>query len=89
MLIVRENTECLFVGKESIDESQSKAVAERVITRAASERVARTAFQQARSRFVQAQEAAEHQSRFSSTAALMLRFYFFFLFVHLVALTFI
>lgn len=33
MLIVRENTECLLVAKEQIDESKGRATAERVITR--------------------------------------------------------
>ena len=65
LLIVRENTECLLIGKETIDEAKTKAVAERVITRAASERVARTAFLQAKLRYLQAQDAAEHQRKFS------------------------
>ena len=69
LLIVRENTECLLIGKETIDEAKTKAVAERVITRAASERVARTAFLQAN---LQAQDAAEHQRKFSG-APLTLR----------------
>lgn len=56
------------MGKETIDEAKSKAVAERVITRAASERVARTAFLQAKLRYLQAQDAAEHQQRFSGPA---------------------
>lgn len=68
MLIVRENTECLMVGKETMDEAKGKAVAERVITRTASERVARTAFLQAKTRFLQAQEALEHQSKFTASA---------------------
>lgn len=68
MLIVRENTECLMVGKETMDEAKGKAVAERVITRTASERVARTAFLQAKTRFLQAQDALEHQSKFTASA---------------------
>jgi isocitrate/isopropylmalate dehydrogenase len=70
---VRENTECLLSGKESIDEASGRATAERVITRTASERVARTAFQQAKARYAQAQDAAEHQSKFAGSSALNLR----------------
>jgi homoisocitrate dehydrogenase len=48
-LIVRENTEGLYSGRERQD--GDTAIAERVITRAASERIARVAFEQARKRF--------------------------------------
>ena len=48
LLIVRENTEGLYSGRERRD--GDTAIAERVITRAASERIARVAFEQARSR---------------------------------------
>lgn len=46
LLIVRENTEGLYIGREHLEEGQ--AVAERVITRQASQRIARTAFELAR-----------------------------------------
>ena len=46
-LIVRENTEGLYSGNETIDEKEEKAVAQRVITRKASERISRLAFEQA------------------------------------------
>ncbi|MBQ6139599.1 MAG: NAD-dependent isocitrate dehydrogenase [Methanobrevibacter sp.] len=46
-LIVRENTEGLYSGNETIDETEEKAVAQRVITRKASERISRLAFEQA------------------------------------------
>ena len=46
LLIVRENTEGLYSGRERRD--GDTAIAERVITRAASERIARVAFEQAR-----------------------------------------
>lgn len=54
LLIVRENTEGLYAGRERI-ESQSEAgvesaIAERVITRAASERIARVALERAQAR---------------------------------------
>ncbi|MBS1251168.1 MAG: Homoisocitrate dehydrogenase [Anaerolineales bacterium] len=49
LIIVRENTEGLYAGRERL-EGDDTAIAERVITRAASERVARTAFELARSR---------------------------------------
>lgn len=50
LLVVRENTEGLYSGRERRD--GDTAIAERVITRAASERIARTAFEQARRRAV-------------------------------------
>ena len=48
LLIVRENTEGLYSGREQRE--GDTAIAERVITRAASERIARVAFEQARRR---------------------------------------
>jgi homoisocitrate dehydrogenase len=48
-LIVRENTEGLYAGRER-SEGADTAIAERVITRQASERIARVAFEQARRR---------------------------------------
>jgi homoisocitrate dehydrogenase len=48
-LIVRENTEGLYAGRER-SEGADTAIAERVITRQASERIARVAFEQARMR---------------------------------------
>ncbi|MCE7983803.1 MAG: isocitrate/isopropylmalate dehydrogenase family protein [Caldilinea sp. CFX5] len=50
MLIVRENTECLYVKQERWADEGATAIAERVITRRASARIAHTAFQQARLR---------------------------------------
>lgn len=47
MLIVRENTECLYVRQERLEDSGNTAVAQRVITRRASERIARSACEQA------------------------------------------
>ena len=46
-LIVRENTEGLYSGNETIDDGKEKAIAQRVITRKASERISRLAFEQA------------------------------------------
>lgn len=48
LLIVRENTEGLYAGRERVE--GDTAIAERVITRRASERIARVAFEQARKR---------------------------------------
>jgi homoisocitrate dehydrogenase len=48
LLIVRENTEGLYSGRERSD--GSTAIAERVVTRKASERIARSAFAHARQR---------------------------------------
>ncbi len=50
MLIVRENTECLYVRQERLEDDGNTAVAQRVITRRASERIARKAFEAARAR---------------------------------------
>ena len=47
-MVVRENTEGLYAGKETSD--GETAIAQRVITRKASERIARAAFELARSR---------------------------------------
>lgn len=45
-LIVRENTEGLYSGEETIDEDGQKAIANRVITKKACERISRLAFAQ-------------------------------------------
>ncbi len=50
LLIVRENTECLYVRQERLEDGGNTAVAQRVITRRASERIARKAFEMARKR---------------------------------------
>jgi homoisocitrate dehydrogenase len=50
MLIVRENTECLYVRQERLEDNGDTAVAQRVITRRASQRIARNAFELARAR---------------------------------------
>jgi homoisocitrate dehydrogenase len=49
LLIVRENTEGLYSGIERVEENGDRAVTERVITRRASERIIRKAFDMARS----------------------------------------
>lgn len=49
LLIVRENTEGLYAGRERA-ENDDTMIAERVITRGASERIARIAFQHAQAR---------------------------------------
>ena len=48
LVIVRENTEGLYSGLERIDEGGNRAISERVITRRASERIIRKAFDIAR-----------------------------------------
>ena len=48
LLVVRENTEDLYSGIERVEENGDRAVSERVITRRASERIARRAFELAR-----------------------------------------
>jgi homoisocitrate dehydrogenase len=47
MLIVRENTECLYVKQEHFEDDGNTAIAKRVITRRASQRIAKMAFEQA------------------------------------------
>jgi homoisocitrate dehydrogenase len=49
LLIVRENTEGLYAGRERREDDDT-AITERVITRKASERIVRVAFEQARAR---------------------------------------
>jgi homoisocitrate dehydrogenase len=48
LVILRENTEDLYVGIEHVEENGDRAVGEMIITRRASERIARKAFQAAR-----------------------------------------
>ncbi len=48
LVIVRENTEDLYVGNETTEDGGRTGVAQKVITRGASERVARLAFELAR-----------------------------------------
>ncbi len=50
LVIVRENTEDLYVGIERVEDNGDRAVGEMVITRKGSERVARAAFELARKR---------------------------------------
>lgn len=50
LVVVRENTEGLYAGRERVEDGGATAIAERVITRRASERIARVAFELARAR---------------------------------------
>ncbi len=50
MVVVRENTEGLYSGRERLEDDGSTAIAERVITRHGSERIVRQAFELARER---------------------------------------
>lgn len=50
LVIVRENTEGLYAGRERLEDGGDTAIAERVITRRASARIARAAFDLARRR---------------------------------------
>lgn len=50
LVIVRENTEGLYAGRERVEDEGRRAVSERVITRAASERIVRFACEFARRR---------------------------------------
>ena len=48
MLIVRENSEGLYIGSERVEENGERAVTERIITRRGSQRILRKAFELAR-----------------------------------------
>jgi homoisocitrate dehydrogenase len=50
LLVVRENTEDLYIGRERVEDNGNTAIGEMQITRRASERIARAAFEQARLR---------------------------------------
>lgn len=50
LVVVRENTEDLYIGRERLEDDGATAIAERVITRAASARIVRTACELARTR---------------------------------------
>ncbi|MFN3373049.1 MAG: isocitrate/isopropylmalate dehydrogenase family protein [Chloroflexus sp.] len=50
LVVVRENTEDLYSGRERLEDDGNTAIAERVITRAASARIARTAYEIASAR---------------------------------------
>ncbi|MDO9120635.1 MAG: isocitrate/isopropylmalate dehydrogenase family protein, partial [Anaerolineaceae bacterium] len=50
LLVVRENTEDLYIGRERVEDNGETAIGEMLITRRASERIARAAFEQARKR---------------------------------------
>jgi homoisocitrate dehydrogenase len=59
LVVVRENTEGLYAGRERLEDDGDTAIAERVITRRGSQRIARTAFELAARR---RQTAAESDS---------------------------
>lgn len=48
LIIVRENTEGLYAGSERLEDNGNRAISERIITRYASERIIRKAFEIAR-----------------------------------------
>ncbi|WP_298406088.1 isocitrate/isopropylmalate dehydrogenase family protein [uncultured Chloroflexus sp.] len=58
LVVVRENTEDLYSGRERLEDDGNTAIAERVITRAASARIARTACEIAHAR-----QAAGHPGK--------------------------
>jgi homoisocitrate dehydrogenase len=65
LVVVRENTEGLYVGLETSD--GETAIAQRVITRRASERIARVAFELARSRKTRNEERGTRNITLSSS----------------------
>jgi homoisocitrate dehydrogenase len=50
LVVVRENTEGLYAGRERLEDDGATAIAERVITRRSSQRIVRKAFELARER---------------------------------------
>ena len=50
MMIVRENTEDLYVGREFVENDGKKATAFKIVTEKASKRIAKVAFEMARQR---------------------------------------
>lgn len=50
LVVVRENTEGFYAGRERVEDHGDTAIAERVITRRASERIVRVAFELAKTR---------------------------------------
>jgi homoisocitrate dehydrogenase len=73
LVVVRENTEDLYMGRERLEDGGDTAIAERVITRRASARIVRMAFELARARAAQEPETKNQEptqgsagSRFSA-----------------------
>ena len=64
LVVVRENTEGMYAGRERIEDGGDTAIAERVITRRASERIVRAAFELARARATAGHQppGAEHSA---------------------------
>jgi homoisocitrate dehydrogenase len=58
LVVVRENTEGLYAGRERVEDGGDTAIAERVITRRASERIVRYAFELAGERVAQGRPSA-------------------------------
>ncbi|MBC8161282.1 MAG: isocitrate/isopropylmalate dehydrogenase family protein, partial [Roseiflexaceae bacterium] len=69
LVIVRENTEGLYAGRERVEDGGETAIAERVITRRASERIVRAAFELARTRAEQGLGAGGWVTRSDTPAA--------------------
>ena len=62
LVVVRENTEGLYAGRERLEDGGDTAIAERVITRRASERIVRAAFDLARARAQGIESQADTQA---------------------------
>lgn len=63
LVVVRENTEDLYIGRERLEDGGSTAIAERVITRHGSKRIVQQAFELARERAATMGKAAATISR--------------------------
>jgi len=63
MVIVRENTECLYVKRERLEDNGNTAIAERVITRKASTRIAEMAFKIATKRLAERSKESRKKAR--------------------------
>ncbi|MFN8502131.1 isocitrate/isopropylmalate dehydrogenase family protein [Kouleothrix sp.] len=68
LVVVRENTEGMYAGRERLEDGGDTAIAERVITRRASERIVRAAFELARARTTTSGQGAKdaHSAALSS-----------------------
>ncbi|MEN9935309.1 MAG: hypothetical protein RLZZ387_1888 [Chloroflexota bacterium] len=62
LVVVRENTEGLYAGRERVEDGGDTAITERVITRRASERIVRAALDLARARGVKTKDGGPHST---------------------------
>jgi homoisocitrate dehydrogenase len=71
LVVVRENTEGMYAGRERVEDSGDTAIAERVITRRASTRIVRAAFELARERQKTKDEGRKTSDRASASSSVI------------------